>query len=169
MAQQPFKKWVKAAGIEKKLSFHCLRHSFATLLISLGIDVSVVSKMFTHRSVKNTMIYADVVSEKKRGRCLYPLLFRQPPKHPVPSVGTFRRPPRNPRHDPHRHQYQLPRPGRHRPLPNSRPSSTGSSRPQRSTASSTSPMRTTVHSPPTKSPAAASPATASDPLPLMIP
>ena len=66
MAQQPFKKWVKAAGIEKKLSFHCLRHSFATLLISLGIDVSVVSKMFTHRSVKTTMIYADVVSEKKR-------------------------------------------------------------------------------------------------------
>ena len=120
MAQQPFKKWVKAAGIERKLSFHCLRHSFATLLISLGIDVSVVSKMFTHRSVKTTMIYADVVSEKKRGRCLYPLLFRQLPKHPVPSVGTFRRPPRNPRYDPHRHQYQLPRPGRHRPLRNDR-------------------------------------------------
>ncbi|HBN63373.1 MAG TPA: hypothetical protein DD424_05610 [Porphyromonadaceae bacterium] len=96
MAQQPFKKWVKAAGIERKLSFHCLRHSFAMLLISLDIDVSVVSKMFTHRSVKTTMIYADVVSEKKRGRCLYPLLFRQLPKHPVPSVGTFRRPPRNP-------------------------------------------------------------------------
>ncbi|WP_354668978.1 tyrosine-type recombinase/integrase, partial [uncultured Muribaculum sp.] len=67
MAQQPFKKWVKAAGIERKLSFHCLRHSFAMLLISLDIDVSVVSKMFTHRSVKTTMIYADVVSEKKRG------------------------------------------------------------------------------------------------------
>ncbi len=66
MAQQPFKKWVKAAGIEKKLSFHCLRHSFATILISLGIDVYVVSKMLTHRSVRNTQIYADVVSDKKR-------------------------------------------------------------------------------------------------------
>lgn len=66
MAQQPFKKWVKAAGIEKKLSFHCLRHSFATILISLGIDVYVVSKMLTHRSVRTTQIYADVVSEKKR-------------------------------------------------------------------------------------------------------
>ena len=66
MAQQPFKKWVKAAGIEKKLSFHCLRHSFATLLISLSIDVYVVSKMLTHRSVRTTQIYADVVSEKKR-------------------------------------------------------------------------------------------------------
>ncbi|ROT19165.1 hypothetical protein EEL52_08535 [Muribaculaceae bacterium Isolate-113 (HZI)] len=76
--------------------FHFTRHSFATLLISLGIDVSVVSKMFTHRSVKTTMIYADVVSEKKRGRCLYPLLFRQPPQHPVPFVGMFRKPPRNP-------------------------------------------------------------------------
>lgn len=66
MAQQPFKKWIKAAGIEKKLSFHCLRHSFATILISLGIDVYVVSKMLTHRSVRTTQIYADVVSEKKR-------------------------------------------------------------------------------------------------------
>lgn len=46
--------------------FHCLRHSFATLLISLGIDVYVVSKMLTHRSVRTTQIYADVVSEKKR-------------------------------------------------------------------------------------------------------
>lgn len=66
MAQQPFKKWVNAAKIEKKLSFHCLRHSFATILISLGIDVYVVSKMLTHRSVRTTQIYVDVVSEKKR-------------------------------------------------------------------------------------------------------
>ncbi len=73
MAQQPFKKWVKAAGIEKKLSFHCLRHSFATLLISLGIDVYVVSKMLTHRSVRTTQIYADVVSEKNA-------------RHPTPSL-----------------------------------------------------------------------------------
>lgn len=48
------------------ITFHCLRHSFATILISLGIDVYVVSKMLTHRSVRTTQIYADVVSEKKR-------------------------------------------------------------------------------------------------------
>ncbi len=66
MAQHAFKKWIKSAGIEKKLSFHCLRHSFATILISLGIDVYVVSKMLTHRSVRTTQIYADVVGEKKR-------------------------------------------------------------------------------------------------------
>ena len=66
MAQHAFKKWVKSAGIEKKLSFHCLRHSFATILISLGIDVYVVSKMLTHRSVRTTQVYADIVSAKKR-------------------------------------------------------------------------------------------------------
>jgi len=48
------------------MAFHFIRDSFATLLISLGIDVYVVSKILTHRSVKTTMIYADVVSEKKR-------------------------------------------------------------------------------------------------------
>ncbi len=66
MAQHAFKNWVKSAGITKKLSFHCLRHSFATILISLGIDVYVVSKMLTHRSVRTTQIYAEVVGEKKR-------------------------------------------------------------------------------------------------------
>ena len=48
------------------MAFHFTRHSFATILISLGIDVYVVSKMLTHRSVRNTQIYADVVSDKKR-------------------------------------------------------------------------------------------------------
>ncbi len=66
MAQHAFKNWVKSAGITKKLSFHCLRHSFATILISLGIDVYVVSKTLTHRSVRTTQIYAEVVNQKKR-------------------------------------------------------------------------------------------------------
>lgn len=48
------------------MAFHFIRHSFATILISLGIDVYVVSKMLTHRSVRTTQIYAEVVGEKKR-------------------------------------------------------------------------------------------------------
>ena len=52
--------------LAQPITFHLARHSFATLLISLGIDVYVVSKMLTHRSVRTTQIYADVVSEKKR-------------------------------------------------------------------------------------------------------
>ena len=52
--------------LAQPITFHTARHSFATILISLGIDVYVVSKMLTHRSVRTTQIYADVVSEKKR-------------------------------------------------------------------------------------------------------
>ncbi len=66
MTQQPLKKWVKAAGIEKAITFHCFRHTYATLQIAAGTDIYTVSKMLTHRNVTTTQIYADLVSEKKR-------------------------------------------------------------------------------------------------------
>ena len=53
-------------GIEKRLTFHLARHTFATLQIALGTDIYTVSKMLTHKSVKTTQIYADLVNSKKR-------------------------------------------------------------------------------------------------------
>jgi integrase len=66
-SQNPiFKMWLTDAGITKKFSFHCFRHTFAVLQILNGTDIYTVSKMLGHRSVKTTMIYAKVVDEMKR-------------------------------------------------------------------------------------------------------
>lgn len=65
--QAPLQKWLKAAGITNKhITFHCFRHTYATLQIAAGTDIYTVSKMLTHKNVYTTQIYADLVNEKKR-------------------------------------------------------------------------------------------------------
>ena len=66
MIYRPLKKWLKEAGIEKDITFHCFRHTYATLQIAGGTDIYTVSHQLTHRSVKTTQIYADLVDEKRR-------------------------------------------------------------------------------------------------------
>ncbi|WP_018478134.1 site-specific integrase [Pontibacter roseus] len=58
--------WVKLAGIEKHITFHCFRHTYATLQLSLGTDIYTVSKMLGHRELKTTQVYAKVIDKAKR-------------------------------------------------------------------------------------------------------
>lgn len=62
---RPLKKWVESANIKKNITFHCFRHTFATLQLSNGTDIYTISKMLGHTNVKTTQIYAKVVDEKK--------------------------------------------------------------------------------------------------------
>lgn len=58
--------WLFDAGIKKKITFHCFRHTFATLQLSKGTDIYTVSKMLGHRELKTTQIYAKIIDQTKR-------------------------------------------------------------------------------------------------------
>lgn len=60
------KEWIEDAGITKKITFHCFRHTFATLQMTLGTDLYTVSKLLGHKNIQTTQIYAKIIDEKKR-------------------------------------------------------------------------------------------------------
>lgn len=64
--QTELPKWIKRAGINKHITFHCFRHTYATLQISLGTDIYTVSKMLGHRELKTTQVYAKIIDQTKR-------------------------------------------------------------------------------------------------------
>ena len=66
-ANQALRRWLKDAGVTgKKITFHCARHSAATLLLSAGLPLAVVGKQLGHLKASTTEIYAKLVDEAQR-------------------------------------------------------------------------------------------------------
>ena len=59
------KPWAVKAGITKHFTFLTARHTFATMMLTLGADLYTVSKLLGHTSVKMTQVYAKIVNKKK--------------------------------------------------------------------------------------------------------
>ena len=63
---RPLKKWIEASGIKKHITFHCSRHTFATLQLERDTDIYTIKGMLGHTNVKTTQIYAHIVDKSKR-------------------------------------------------------------------------------------------------------
>lgn len=58
-------KWAKKLGIQKHVTWHVSRHTYATLLLNSGTDIYTVSKLLGHTNLKTTELYAKILDQKK--------------------------------------------------------------------------------------------------------
>lgn len=65
-ANKLLKRWAAEAGIQKKVTYHVARHTFATLCLTADVPIEVVSKLLGHRHIKTTQIYAKVIDKKQQ-------------------------------------------------------------------------------------------------------
>jgi integrase len=61
--QRHLKLWTERAGITKHITFHCGRHTFATMQLNNDNDLYTVSKLLGHRDIKTTQIYAKLINK----------------------------------------------------------------------------------------------------------
>lgn len=59
------KKWAEKADIKKDLCYHMSRHTFATLGLTMGADLYVISKLLGHHDISITQVYADIINKKR--------------------------------------------------------------------------------------------------------
>lgn len=58
--------WARSVGINKPLTFHSARHTFATMMLTLDTDLYTTSKLLGHTDVKTTQVYAKIIDKKKQ-------------------------------------------------------------------------------------------------------
>lgn len=57
--------WVEKAGIDKEITYHTSRHTFGTMMMTVGADLYTTCKLMGHADVRTTQIYAKIVDSKK--------------------------------------------------------------------------------------------------------
>lgn len=60
------RRWIKAANIDKDITFHCARHTFACMMLEIDTNIAVIQKLLGHKKIDTTMIYTKVVDKSKR-------------------------------------------------------------------------------------------------------
>ena len=64
MLQGPLKRWLLTAGITKKITFHCTRHSFGSLHVEMGTDMAVIQAYMGHKNITTTQIYSKMAAQQ---------------------------------------------------------------------------------------------------------
>lgn len=66
-ANEALHKWLQDAGItDRPITFHCARHTVATVLLSNGLPLAVVGKQLGHRKLATTQVYAKIVEDAQK-------------------------------------------------------------------------------------------------------
>ena len=76
--QRAFRDACKAAGLNRRITCHTLRHSFGTALLEAGYDIRTIQELMGHKDVATTMIYTHVLNKGALG-------VRSPLDAPDPS------------------------------------------------------------------------------------
>lgn len=65
MCLKALKRWVKRAGIDKHISWHCARHSFAVNILNNGANIKTVASLLGHSGLKHTEKYTRAIDKLK--------------------------------------------------------------------------------------------------------